>query len=113
MEQLNKVELRGIVGTCHTQEYEDYIHANFSVATNYAYKDKDGTPIVETTWHSVAASEKKDTPTFDLAHLKMGDKVHIFGRIQAQRYVDTDGHEHTIYRIKANHISKIKDNDND
>lgn len=111
MEQLNKVELRGIVGSCRTQEYEDYIHAYFSVATNYVYKDKSGIPIVETTWHSVLASEKKDAPIFDLAHIKMGDKVHILGRIQAQRYVDRDGHEHTIHRIKANHISKVVDDE--
>ena len=109
MEQLNKVELRGIVGTCRTQEYEDFIHASFAVATNYAYRDKDGTPIVETTWHSVAASEKKDNPVFDLAHLKMGDKVHILGRIQAHRYVTSDGSERTTYRILAQHISKVED----
>lgn len=113
MEMLNKVELRGVVGNCRTQEYEDYIHAYFVVATNYAYKDKDGTPVVETTWHDVLASEKKDLPIFDLAHLKTGDKVHIFGRIQAQRYVDQDGREHTIHRIKAHHISKVIDHDND
>ena len=109
MEQLNKVELRGIVGTCHTQEYEDAIHANFSVATSYAYKDADGTPIVETTWHSVSACEKKDMPVFDLAHLGLGDKVHIIGRIQAHRYVTQDGNERTTYRIIAHHISKIVD----
>lgn len=109
MEQLNKVELRGIVGTCHTQEYEDTIHASFAVATNYAYRDKDGTPIVETTWHSVAASEQKDNPVFDLAHLKMGDKVHILGRIQAHRYVTYDGSERTTYRILAQQISKVED----
>lgn len=114
MEQLNKVELKGIVGNVHTQEYEDVIHANFSVATDYAYKNEDGTPIVETTWHSVAASEKKDTPTFDLSRLRMGDKVHVIGRIQAQRYVTQDGMERTIYRILAQHISKIADrHDND
>lgn len=113
MEYLNKVDLRGIVGNVRTQAYEDYIHANFSVATNYAYKDKDGSYVVETTWHSVAASERRDTPVFDLEHLKTGDKVRVIGRIQTQRYVDNNGIEHTIYRIKANHISKVSDNDND
>ena len=113
MEMLNKVELRGIVGNCRTQEYENIIHANFLVATNYSYKDRDGSPIVETTWHSVAAHEDKDKPIFDLAHLSMGDKVYIIGRIQNQRYMDKDGHEHSICRILAQHISKVVEHDND
>ena len=113
MEYLNKVDLRGIVGQCHVQAYEDYVHANFSVMTSYAYKDKDGTYVVETTWHSVAASERRDTPVFDLEHLKQGDRVRILGRLQAQRYVDNNGIEHTITRIHAQHISKVVDNDND
>ena len=38
MEQLNKIEIQGIVGNVRIQDVADSKVANFSVATNYAYK---------------------------------------------------------------------------
>ena len=109
MEQLNKVELRGIVGMCHTQTISDTIVARFSMATNYAYRDKDGTAVIDTTWHNVTATEKKDAPIFDLQHLGKGDAVHVIGRLRMQNYTANDGSEKVVVDIVASHISKIVD----
>ena len=55
MEQLNKIELRGNVGNIRVQAVGENEVANFSLATNFAYKSKDGTPVIETTWHNITA----------------------------------------------------------
>jgi len=55
MEQINRIELRGIIGHVKVQKIQDLSMARLSVATNYAYKDRNGTPIIETTWHDVVA----------------------------------------------------------
>ena len=57
MEQLNRVELRGVVGSVRLQKIGNTQVANFTVATSLAYKDRSGSPIIETTWHNVTAWE--------------------------------------------------------
>ena len=49
MEQLNRIEIRGHVGNVNVVAVGDAKVAHFSLATNYAYKGKDGTPVIETT----------------------------------------------------------------
>ncbi len=61
MEQLNKVELRGIVGSVRVQSVADTKVANFSVATNNAFKSQAGAIVIETTWHNVVAWEGRDS----------------------------------------------------
>ena len=64
MEQINKIELRGNVGNVKIQEYGGSESIRFSLATNYAYKGKDGQPVIETTWHNVTAWSGKGMPDF-------------------------------------------------
>ena len=52
MEQLNKVELIGTVGSVYVKEFGTTKVANFSVATNYCYKSSQGEPVIETTCYS-------------------------------------------------------------
>ena len=49
MEQLNKVELIGTVGTIRMTEVGEASSARLSLATNYAYRSKDGAAVIETT----------------------------------------------------------------
>lgn len=88
MEQLNKVELRGIVGNARTQKVGNQSVTRFSVATDYIFKATDGTPVVETTWHNCTAWT--DTAP-DAVRLERGKGVHLTGRLRAQRYVDANG----------------------
>ena len=52
MEQLNKVELIGTVGSVYVKDFGNTRCVNFSVATNQCYKDREGCPVIETTCYS-------------------------------------------------------------
>lgn len=106
MEHLNRVELRGILGVLRVMSVGDMRYATMSVATNYAYKDAEGCPVIETTWHLVTAWEGKACP--DLSALQNGDKVHVIGRIRCRRYTDVSGIEKTQTDIVANTLEKIE-----
>lgn len=53
MEQLNRLEIRGNVGNVNILKVGETRVAHFSVATNFAYKGRNGEPVIETTWHNV------------------------------------------------------------
>lgn len=57
MEQLNRLEIRGNVGNVNILKVGETRVAHFSVATNFAYKGRNGEPVIETTWHNVTAWE--------------------------------------------------------
>ena len=52
MEHINRIELQGHVGTVRTNVFEDRSVANFSVAIEYFYKNKDGSGVSETTCYA-------------------------------------------------------------
>ena len=106
MEQLNKVELRGILGVLRVISVGETRYATMSVATNYCYKDAEGCPVIETTWHLVTAWEGKACP--DLSVLQKGDKVHVIGRLRCRRYTDVSGIEKYQTDIVANHLERIE-----
>ena len=83
MEQLNRVELRGTVGSVYVKDFGNTRCVNFSVATNYCFKDREGCPVIETTWHRVIAWENQDTA--DAFRMKKGDSVHVLGRLRIDR----------------------------
>lgn len=108
MEQINRVELRGKVGTVRLNTFDDSTQvANFSLATNYVYKQKDGTPVVETTWHNVVAWSGRDLQ--DLSFIKKGMGVHVLGRIRISRYLANDGTERFITEILANQVNIVEE----
>ena len=57
MEQLNKVQLRGIIGSVKTFNIRDGKCAKITFATNLAYRGQDGCCIIETSWHNITAWE--------------------------------------------------------
>lgn len=52
MEQINKVELRGILGVLRVMSVGDTRYATMTVATNHTYMDGEGNPVIETTCYS-------------------------------------------------------------
>ena len=107
MEQLNRIELRGSVGSIRIQKISGANVANFTVATNLAYRDKDGTPIIETTWHNVTAWESKDIQ--NLEKIEKGSKVHLVGRLRNQRFCGSNGAERTMYEVVARTVELVDD----
>ncbi len=97
MEQINKIELLGIVGSVRFQHINDRQMAKFTVVTNRAYKNKEGAPVIETQWHNVTAFEGKNVQ--DLDRIEKGRAVHLWGRLQVQRYTGVDGVERTAVDI--------------
>ena len=105
MEQLNRIELRGNVGTVRVRRVGDTKVADISLATNYVYKGRDGAPVIETTWHYITAWEGKNMP--DLESICRGDKLYVFGRLRSQRYTGNDGVERTAYDVLASKLQLI------
>lgn len=102
MEQINKIELKGNIGSIKVQSVGDKQVARFSLATNYVYKGKDGNPVIETTWHNVVAWPGKGIP--DFASLKKGGLVFVTGRLRSRAYTDNDGIERQVMEVMANKI---------
>ena len=105
MEQLNKVELRGTVGSVYVKDFGNTMCANFSLATNYVFKDRDGCPVIETTWHRVIAWENQETE--DAFKLEKGCHVHVLGRLRVQRYTGVDGVERQALEIVAQRVEIV------
>ncbi len=107
MEYINKIELRGIVGTATLNRVGDSQVCRFSIATDYSYKDRDGNPVVETTWFNVTAWEGKDIQ--NLEAITRGAIVHIIGRLKCNRYVDANGNDRVQYEIVARKLEVMKE----
>jgi single-strand DNA-binding protein len=109
MEQLNRIEIRGSVGSIRMQTFTDNMVARFTVATNYAYKDKEGQAIIDTSWHNVLAREGKFI--HDLSKIDKGTKVYVQGRLRYQKYTGSDGVERNSTDIIANRVMIIDDSE--
>ncbi len=109
MEQINKIELRGNVGNIKIQKVGDNEVARISLATNYVYKGKDGTPVIETTWHTISAWNGKGMP--DFSKITKGALLHVFGRMRSQKFEGSDGTERQIYEVLANRLSIVEHED--
>lgn len=102
MEYLNKIELRGRVGTVRTNEYNGSKVANFSLVAEHLYKTRDGAAVSETTWFNVVAWSSKDMP--DLDRIVKGVPVYVSGRMRLARYTTAEGTEKQYYEILAGKV---------
>ncbi len=107
MEQLNRVELRGTVGTVKTQVLSGSTMTRISLATSRAYKDKEGKAVIDTTWHSVVVWASDKIP--DFAKVKVGSKIYVTGRIQTRKYTDADNIDRVSYEIIASRVVVLDD----
>ena len=107
MEQLNKIELRGNVGNIRIQAVGDNEVAHFSLATNYAYKGKDGIPVIETTWHNIVAWEGKDI--HDMDKIAKGVPVYVCGRLRLNKYTNAEGIEKQVFEVQATKLRIVKE----
>ena len=107
MEHLNRIELRGRVGTIRTNEVNGSRVANFSVVTEYLYKTRDGNAVSETTWFNVTAWDGKSMPDFNL--LSKGMPIYISGRMRTSKYITAEGLEKQFYEILANKVRYLSE----
>ena len=109
MEQINRIELRGSVGFVRQQTFGGRKVVRLSVATNYVYKDKNGEPVIETTWHNISAWEGRDIVNPD--QIRKGSKVYVVGRLRVQNYTDREGQVKFSYEVLANKVSLLDELD--
>jgi len=106
MEQLNSVTIRGIIGNARIQNIGETEMVRFSVATDYAYRNRSGEAIIETTWHQVTAFKNDRMP--DFSTLVKGAGVVVKGRLRNNRFTNSNGVERTITEVLANSVELVK-----
>lgn len=109
MDQINKIELCGIVGSARKDFIENSgaFHAAFTVATNYAYRGNNGDPVIETTWHRVVAFTGREIKEETLRTIDKGCKVHVIGRVRNVSFTAQDGSERTATEIIAKSVEIV------
>lgn len=79
--------------------------ANFTMATNEYYKDKQGTRIERTEWHTIAAW--RNLAELAEKYLRKGQQVYVEGRIRTRQYQDKENQTRYITEIVAEEISLL------
>lgn len=102
-EFLNRVELRGRVGhDPRVTSVGDASVARFSVATNEAFRGKNGELREETTWHNVTAWAGRNI--MDFKNIRKGTFVSLVGRLRNTRFTGQDGNERNVVEIVASRL---------
>ena len=79
--------------------------ANFTIATNEYYKDKQGTRVERTEWHNIAAW--RGLAELAEKYLRKGQQVYVEGRIRTRQYQDKENQTRYITEIVADEISLL------
>ena len=99
-EFLNRVELRGRVGhDPRITNVGEYQVARFSLATNEAFRGKNGELREEVTWHNITAWAGRNI--MDFKDIRKGLFVALTGRLRNTRFTGNDGNERYIVEIVA------------
>lgn len=109
MEQLNKIELRGVVGNVRVMNFDENKMAQISLATNYAYKDRDGTAVIDTSWHHIVAWEGRNVQ--QLEKIGKGSRLYVQGRVRYRNYTGVDGVDRVATEILASRLNILSDDD--
>lgn len=81
--------------------------ANFSVATDESFKDRNGERQKKTEWHKIVVWGKQ--AEIAQQYLKKGSLVFIDGQIQSRKWTNKDGAEQVAFEIKANNFRMLGD----
>lgn len=101
---VNKAQLIGNVGQDPQVTYLDsgVAVANFSLATNETYKDKEGNKQTRTEWHKIVAW--RQLAEIIEKYVKQGSKLYIEGKIRTRKYKDKEGNERYTTEIYADQM---------
>ena len=97
---VNKVFLIGRLGKDPVVKHFDNggAIAEFTVATDDSYKDKQGNKVEQTDWHNVKIPTPKLAEVAE-KYLKKGSLVHIEGKIKTRSYDDKDGNKRYVTEV--------------
>ena len=79
--------------------------ANFSMATDESYKDKNGERQKRTEWHKIVVWGKQ--AEIAQQYLKKGSLIFIEGRIQSREWQDKEGQKRTSFEIVASNFRML------
>jgi single-strand DNA-binding protein len=98
---VNKVILVGRLGRDPEIRYTTggQAVANFSMATDESYKDRNGERQKRTEWHKIVAWRK--LAEFSQQYLKKGSMIYVEGKIQSREWQDKEGQKRTSFEIIA------------
>ena len=104
---VNKVILVGRLGRDPETRYTGggQAVANFSVATDETYRDKNGERQKRTEWHKIVVWGKQ--AEIAQQYLKKGSLIFIEGRIQSREWQDKEGQKRTSFEIVANNFRML------
>lgn len=97
---VNKVFLIGRLGKDPVVKHFDNggAIAEFTVATDDSYKDKQGNKVEQTDWHNVKITFPKLAEVAE-KYLKKGSLVHIEGKLKTRSYDDKDGNKRYVTEV--------------
>jgi single-strand DNA-binding protein len=101
MASVNKVILVGNLGRDPELRYTQTgsAVANFTVATNERWRDKDGNNQERTEWHRIVVWGR--TAENCAQYLQKGRSVYVEGRLQTREWEDKDGNKRSTTEINA------------
>lgn len=111
MSGVNKVILVGKLGKDPELRHLDNGRAvaNFSLATNEVYKNRQGERVENTEWHNIVLW----TPLAEIAekYLKKGHQVYIEGKLTTRSYDDKDGNKRYITEVVGREMTLLNNRD--
>ena len=104
---VNKVILVGRLGRDPETRYTGggQAVANFSLATDETYKDRNGERQKRTEWHKIVIWGKQ--AEIAQQYLKKGSLIFVEGRIQSREWQDKEGQKRTSFEIVANNFRML------
>jgi single-strand DNA-binding protein len=101
MASVNKVILVGNLGRDPELRYTQNgsAVANFTVATNERWRDKDGNNQERTEWHRIVVWGR--TAENCAQYLQKGSSVYVEGRLQTREWEDKEGNKRNTTEISA------------
>jgi single-strand DNA-binding protein len=104
---VNKVILVGRLGRDPETRYTGggQAVANFSIATDETYKDRNGERQKRTEWHKIVVWGKQ--AEIAQQYLKKGSLLFLEGRIQSREWQDKEGQQRTSFEIVATNFRML------
>ena len=97
---VNKVFLIGRLGKDPVIKHFDNggAVAEFSLATDDSYKDKQGNKVEQTDWHNIKINYPRLAEVAE-KYLKKGSQIFVEGKIKTRSYDDKDGNKRYITEV--------------
>jgi single-strand DNA-binding protein len=106
---LNKVQLIGRLGKdpeIRTFEGNNKI-ANFTLATNERYRDKNGNMVDLTDWHNLVVKFTKQAEIAE-KYLKKGMMIYVEGKLKNRSWDDKDGNKKYITEVVVESFTMLE-----